>query len=177
MEVGWPLGANAALKYIATIDDRSFEIDINEEGEIIADGKRLSVDFQSVADQPVYSMLLDGESFEGNVSLREKGVEVLLRGRLFIVDVEDERQRRLRETATLELDLEGEFTLSAPMPGMVVAVPVEVDQSVAKGDILIILESMKMQNELKAPRDGEVSGIRVGPGDSVDQNQALMTLS
>jgi biotin carboxyl carrier protein len=36
---------------------------------------------------------------------------------------------------------------------------------------------MKMQNELKAPRDGEVSGIRVGPGDSVDQNQALLTLS
>ena len=94
-----------------------------------------------------------------------------------MVDVEDERQRRLRETASLELDLEGEYTLSAPMPGMVVAVPVEVGQSVAKGDNLIILESMKMQNELKAPRDGEVSGIRVGPGDSVDQNQPLLTLS
>jgi biotin carboxyl carrier protein len=175
--MGWPLGEDAAVKYIATIDDRSFEININEEGEIIADGKRLSVDFQSVADQPVYSMLLDGESFEANVSLREKGVEVLLRGRLFLIDVEDERQRRLRETTSIELDLEGEFTLAAPMPGMVVAVPVEVEQSVEKGDNLIILESMKMQNELKAPREGKVSSIRVGPGDSVDQDQALLTLS
>ena len=165
------------MKYIATIDDRSFEIDINEEGEIIADGKRLSVDFQSVADQPVYSMLLDGESFEANVFLRDKEVEVLLRGRLFLIDVEDERQRRLREKASIELDLEGEFMLTAPMPGMVVAVPVELGQNVEKGDNLIILESMKMQNELKAPREGEVSSIRVGPGDSVDQNQTLLTLS
>jgi biotin carboxyl carrier protein len=165
------------MKYIATIDDRSFEIDINEKGEIIVDGKPLSVDFQSVADQPVYSMLLDGDSFEANVSLRENDVEVLLQGRLFLVDVEDDRQRRLRETTSIELNLEGEYTLAAPMPGMVVAVPVEIGQSVRKGDNLIILESMKMQNELKAPREGEVSSIRVSSGDSVDQNQALLTLS
>ena len=101
----------------------------------------------------------------------------MLRGRLFLIDVEDERQRRLRETASIELDLEGEFMLTAPMPGMVVAVPVELGQNVEKGDNLIILESMKMQNELKAPREGEVSSIRVGPGDSVDQNQTLLTLS
>ncbi|GMR11302.1 MAG: acetyl-CoA carboxylase biotin carboxyl carrier protein subunit [Anaerolineae bacterium] len=164
------------MKYIATIDDRSFEIDINEQGEIIADGQRLSVDFHSVADQPVYSMLLNGESFEASVSTREMTVEVLLRGRLFLVNVEDERQRRLRETTHMELEQEGEFTLAAPMPGMVVAIPVEVGQSVEKGDNLIILESMKMQNELKAPRDGKVSGVRVSPGDSVDQNQVLLTL-
>ncbi|MFV1859759.1 MAG: acetyl-CoA carboxylase biotin carboxyl carrier protein subunit [Anaerolineales bacterium] len=164
------------MKYIATIDDRSFEIDINEQGEIIADGQRLSVDFQSVADQPVYSMLLNGESFEASVSTREMTVEVLLRGRLFLVNVEDERQRRLRETTHMELEQEGEFTLAAPMPGLVVAIPVEVGQSVEKGDNLIILESMKMQNELKAPREGKVSGVRVSPGDSVDQNQVLLTL-
>jgi len=164
------------MKYIATIDDRSFEIDINEQGEIIADGQRLSVDFQSVADQPVYSMLLNGESFEASVSTREMTVEVLLQGRLFLVNVEDERQRRLRETTHMELEQEGEFTLAAPMPGLVVAIPVEVGQSVEKGDDLIILESMKMQNELKAPREGKVSGVRVSPGDSVDQNQVLLTL-
>lgn len=165
------------MKYIATIDDRSFEIDINEQGEIIVDGKRLSVDFKSVADQPVYSMLLDGESFEGNVSTQDALVEVLLRGRLFNVKVEDERQRRLRETTGVDMGQEGEFTLKAPMPGMVIGVPVEVGQAVKKGEDLIILESMKMQNELKAPRDGEVAGIRVNPGDSVDQNQVLLTLA
>lgn len=165
------------MKYIATIKGQSFEIDINEAGEILADGQRLEVDFQSVADQPIYSMLLNNESFEANVSSANTGVEVLLRGRLFLVDVEDERQRRLRETADVGLIEEGEYTLVAPMPGVVVAVPVEVGQEVEKGENLIILESMKMQNELKAPRGGTVSGIRIAPGDSVDQNQALLTLA
>jgi biotin carboxyl carrier protein len=77
----------------------------------------------------------------------------------------------------MDLEQEGEFTLAAPMPGMVVAIPVEVGQSVEKGDNLIILESMKMQNELKAPRGGKVSGVRVSPGDSVDLNQVLLTLT
>ena len=165
------------MKYIATIKGQSFEIDINEAGEILADGRRLQVDFQSVADQPIYSMLLNNESFEANVSSGKTGVEVLLRGRLFLVDVEDERQRRLRETPDVGMIEEGEYTLVAPMPGGVVAVPVEVGQEVEKGENLISLESMKMQNELKAPRGGTVSGIRIAPGDSVDQNQALLTLA
>ncbi len=165
------------MKYIATIKGQSFEIDINESGEILADGQRLEVDFQSVANEPIYSMLLNSESFEANVSSGETAVEVLLRGRLFLVDVEDERQRRLRETTDLKLIEEGEYTMAAPMPGLVVAVPVEVGQEVEKGDNLIILESMKMQNELKAPRGGTISRIQVGPGDSVDQNQALLTLA
>lgn len=165
------------MKYIATIAGRSFEIDINEAGEILADGERLEVDFQSVADEPIYSMLLNGESFEANVSSGESAVEVLLRGQLFLVDIEDERQRRLRETTGVGVAEEGEYNMAAPMPGLVVAVPVEDGQEVNKGDNLIILESMKMQNELKAPRDGTVSRVRVGPGDSVDQNQVLLTLS
>jgi biotin carboxyl carrier protein len=56
-------------------------------------------------------------------------------------------------------------------------VPVEEGQEIQSGDDLIILESMKMQNELKAPRDGTVSRVRVKAGDNVDQNQVLLTLS
>jgi biotin carboxyl carrier protein len=63
------------------------------------------------------------------------------------------------------------------MPGLIVAIPVEEGQEIQSGDDLIILESMKMQNELKAPRDGTVNRIRVSAGDNVDQNQVLMTLS
>ena len=71
----------------------------------------------------------------------------------------------------------GELNIRAPMPGLVVAIPIEDDQDVEKGDNLIILESMKMQNEIKAPRSGKVMRIRVQSGDSVDQNQVLITLS
>lgn len=165
------------MKYITSIGDRTFEIDINEAGEITADGKILAVDFQSVANQPVYSMLLDGESFEANVYTVRDRVEVLLRGQLYLVEVEDDRQRRLRESSGGMQLQEGEFNLLAPMPGLVVGVPVQPGDEVEQGQNLIILESMKMQNELKAPRAGTVTGVRVSPGDSVDQDQIMVSLA
>ncbi len=63
------------------------------------------------------------------------------------------------------------------MPGLVVAVPVTQGEQVQKGQNLVILESMKMQNEIKAPREGTVSRVRVKSGDNVDQHQVLLTLS
>ena len=70
----------------------------------------------------------------------------------------------------------GEFHLRSPMPGMVVSVPVKEGQQVEKGDVLVILESMKMQNELKAPRAGTVGRVRVKTGESVEQRQTLLSV-
>ena len=70
----------------------------------------------------------------------------------------------------------GEFHLKAPMPGMVVAIPVEEGQEIQQGQVLLILESMKMQNELKAPRAGTIGRIRVKPGESVEQRQTLLSV-
>jgi biotin carboxyl carrier protein len=165
------------MKYIATVGEKTYEIEINSEGEITLDGRRLSMDLQSVAGQPVYSLIIDGRSFEAYVVPGDEGVDVVLAGRLYHVTVEDERLRRLRQASAGLTVRAGEFHLKAPMPGLVVAVPVEEGQQVARGDDLVILESMKMQNELKAPREGTVSHVRVRPGDRVDQNQILISVS
>ena len=165
------------MKYIAVIDEQSYEIEINEAGEILLNGDRLSADFMAVAEHSVYSLLLDDDSYEAHIAPHDLGLEVLLRGRRYMVAVEDERSRLLRKVGGADITPTGEFQLKAPMPGLVVAVPVEVGQSVAKGTDLVILESMKMQNELKAPRDGVVSRIRVEAGDSVQQNAVLVVLS
>lgn len=165
------------MKYIASVDDQSFEIEILQNNQLMVDGEVVQADFHSVADQPVYTLLLNGESFEALVYPSDQGVQVLLRGRLFDFIVEDERQRRLRQSTGGAAMQSGEYQLRAPMPGMIVGVPVEEGQEIKSGDDLIILESMKMQNELKAPRDGTVSRIRVKSGDNVDQNQVLLTLT
>lgn len=165
------------MKYLATLQDRTIEIEINADDEIMVDGERLSVNFQPVMGQLLYSLLLRGDSFEASVQATNEGWQVLLRGQLYQVDVEDERQRRLRQ-ASGAIDLPGgEFHLKAPMPGLVVAVPVEEGQSVNKGDDLVVLESMKMQNELKSPRAGTISRVQVKQGDSVEQLQVLVILS
>ena len=106
----------------------------------------------------------------------DAGLEVLLQGQLHIVEVEDERQRKLPRAIRRPGGPQRRDQLRAPMPGLIVAVPVVEGQSVTKGQDLIILESMKMQNELKAPRDGTIGHVRVRNGDSVEQNQVLLTL-
>jgi biotin carboxyl carrier protein len=165
------------MKYIATIGDKSYEIEIVTEGEILLDGEQLTADFQSVADQPIYSLLLEGQSYEASIHPTELGIQVLLRGQLLDVQVEDERQRRLRKSSGGQVIQSGDIHLKAPMPGLVVTITVEEGQDVMSGENLIILESMKMQNEIKAPRDGVVSRLRVKPGDNVENNQVLLILT
>jgi biotin carboxyl carrier protein len=62
------------------------------------------------------------------------------------------------------------------MPGLVVSIPVAEGDVVEKGQVILILESMKMQNELKSPKEGTISRIRVKPGETVEQRQALLSV-
>jgi biotin carboxyl carrier protein len=165
------------MKYHVMIGQEEFEIEVRSETEILVNGKSIPVDFQSMADQPVYSLLLGNESFEAYVGEGQSGLQVLLRGQLYEVAVEDERQRRLRQASQATESAGGEFQLKAPMPGMVVSVPVTEGETVSRGQNLVILESMKMQNELRAPRDGVVHRVRAKAGERVEQNQVLVTLA
>jgi biotin carboxyl carrier protein len=164
------------MKYVASLGDQEIEIEINGEDEIIVDGLKYAVDFRSIAGQPIYSLLINGRSYEALVQPSDQGLEVLLQGQLFLISVDDERQRRLRQTTGSQLVDRGEFHLKSPMPGLIISVKVREGQKVSKGDRLITLESMKMQNELKSPRDGIIRSLRIKSGDNVEQNQVLLTV-
>src|SRR5512134_1387288 len=162
------------MKYITTIDDKQFTVEIIDEKHVSVDGKVYEIDFESVAGQPVYSLIVDGRSHESYIYQGDDNWQVLMRGRLYPVKVEDEREKRLRAAAGGGVAETGEFHLKAPMPGLIVAIPVTEGQEVKKGQVLLVLESMKMQNELKAPRDGVVNRIKVKVGESVEQKQSLL---
>lgn len=164
------------MKYIATISGKGYEIEINESGQVLVDGERLHTNFQAVAEQAVYSLILGNRSFEAHISPGREGLDVLLRGHLYEVSVEDERQRLLRKAAGGDVTQSGDYQLKAPMPGLVVDVPVQEGEAVSKGQIMVVLESMKMQNELKAPRDGTIGRVRVKAGDSVKLGAMLLTM-
>jgi biotin carboxyl carrier protein len=164
------------MRYEVTIDDQTYLIEISEEGHIRLDGREVEIDFAQVGSSGLFSLLVDNESFEALVETREGRWQVLLRGDLYDVEVVDERARLLRARASMSAPGSGELKVKAPMPGLVVTVPVEVGQEVSVGDDVVILESMKMENELKAPRAGLVKGIRVQVGDSVEKNQTLVII-
>ncbi len=165
------------MEYITTIGEQEFHVEVLDKHHISVNGRVMQTDFEAISGQPVYSLLIDGRSYEAYVSPDEDQWEVLLLGRQYPVRVEDARERRLRAAAGGAPETHGDFQLKAPMPGLVVAVPVEENQPVQKGQVLLILESMKMQNELRSPRSGRVQRIKVKVGESVERRQVLLTVS
>ncbi|MCS7072776.1 MAG: biotin/lipoyl-binding protein [Anaerolinea sp.] len=168
------------MKYVTFIHDRKFEIEILPDGSLLVNGEPRTVDFLPLGDT-LYSVIMDNQSYEVVIEQagpgRKNEVEVLLRGHLYTGEVLDERALLMAmRTGGLETD-SGEIAIKAPMPGLIVAVPVTEGQTVEAGQTVVILESMKMQNELKAPRAGVVQRIHVTAGQSVEQHKPLVVLA
>lgn len=164
------------MRYVTTIDDHEYFVDILDEHRVSVDGVIYQVDFMPVGDQPVYSLVVNGESIDAHVSADENTWQVLFHGSLFTASVEDEREKRLRAALAGKVAEHEDFHLKAPMPGMVVSIPVTEGLQVQKGSVLVILESMKMQNELRSPRDGKVVRVRVKAGDRVEQRETMLSV-
>ena len=164
------------MKYIAEIDDQEFDIEIIDESQVMINGEVHEINFEAIRGRLTFSLLVDGKSYEANIYRADGEWEVLMRGIRYSVRVDDERERLLRAAAGASVISQGPFNLQAPMPGMVVEIPVHQGQEVEEGDVLLILESMKMQNELKSPRSGVVSRVLVNPHDNVEQRQMLLSV-
>jgi biotin carboxyl carrier protein len=121
------------------------------------------------------SMLVDGASY--SVEFDESGDEiaVLVRDQVSWVDVADERRLRLR-AARGAFTAEGKQVVAAPMPGKVVKVLVAVGDEVAEGQGLVVVEAMKMENELKSPKAGKVTEVAAKEGSAVEMNAKLVVI-
>ncbi len=164
------------MKYVTSIDSHEYMVDVIDDHHVSVDGVTYNVDFMQVGDQPVYSLVVNGESVEAHVYPNEDLWQVLFHGTLFSVCVEDEREKRLRASLAGKVAEHEEFHLKAPMPGMVISIPVQEGQVVKRGEVLAILESMKMQNELRSPRDGKIARLRVKAGDRVEQKDTMLSV-
>lgn len=167
------------MKYFATIDDRTYEIDIDHHGHVTVDGQKLDADMKLVGGRHLYSLLLNNASYEvllDTESEKRNFYTVMVSGLQYTVKVQDERSRRLALVDRSLRPPEGELLIKAPIPGLVVKVPVEVGQEVSEGETLVILEAMKMENELRAPRRGVISEVRVAAGDQVALGQMMLAI-
>ena len=164
------------MKYVAISGEREILIEILDEHHIIVDGVDYEIDFEAISEQTVYSLLANNNSYEALVYESEEGWQVLLHGSQYVLLVEDERERRLRASLGGGPPENVDYHLRAPMPGLIVTVPVSEEQTVEKGEVLVVLESMKMQNQLKSPRPGKISRVQVKPGDSVEQRDTLLSV-
>lgn len=125
------------------------------------------------AEPGIYSILLDGKSYEARVVTGADGYYVDLAGHRSVVQVRDPRELSAKGKHGIG---EGRMTVSAPMPGKVVRVLVSEGDSVTPGDGLVVVEAMKMQNELKAQKAGVVVQVKAVVGAAVGYGDALVSI-
>jgi biotin carboxyl carrier protein len=164
------------MKYITTVDDTQFELELLPDGVVSINGKTFTVDLQEVDGGQAFTLLVDGRSFEAFLLEENGNMQVFIEGVRYSAEVLDEHEMLLREVSAVGKGLSDLYELTAPMPGLVVKVPVTVGDQVQEGDVLIILESMKMQNELKAPQSGVVTVVNVTEGGNVEKRDVMIVL-
>lgn len=185
------------MPYISTVNDRSYHIDTGESSQqvgVIIDGMTYKIDWRFIAPLAAdvkgqtstggrYSLILNGKSYE--VFARplhkpdENGsqtYELQFAGQRFEVQIEDEREKALAGSVKSAHDT-GEARVRAPMPGLVIGVPLEASTRVERGQTVVVLEAMKMENDLAAPRAGIIKEIKVSKGQTVNQGDVLVVIS
>ena len=167
----------------AKITDRTFRALVGEQrfdvvfqnGHLLIDGVAVTYAFEPVSEH-YYSLLLDGQSLPVVVEEQPGGrLRITVDGRPVEVQVQDEKALLLERFGLNETDDDNaERTVHAPMPGLVLTVMVQPGQYVHTGEGLLVLEAMKMENELRAHTDGVVKALHVAPGDAVVKNALLL---
>jgi biotin carboxyl carrier protein len=149
------------MKWQVAVDSRTIEIDSGQLSAV------------TEVEPGVYSVLLEGASYEIRVIETLHGLSAEVGGRRFAVEVCDPRDTSRGASASIG---SGRQNVAAPMPGKVVRVLVNVGDSVEEGQGLVVVEAMKMQNEMKAVRPGRVIEVRAGAGETVGAGDTLVVL-
>jgi pyruvate carboxylase subunit B len=163
------------MKYQVTIGEKKFEVDINgNDPAITVNGRKVAVDYKRFKGGKLHSLLADNVKFEFDLERSNGGYDIWHSSGSMFAEVVDEKTNRLRKLMGETGGAAKLAQLKAPMPGLVVAVQVEPGQEVKKGDGLVIVEAMKMENELKATGAGKVKEIKVKHGQAVEKNEVLV---
>ena len=159
------------MKYVTFVGDKQFEIEIGKDGEVIVNGEQRHVDFLNLGPS-LYSLITDSSSLQVVVEGESGHYDVLVNGHLHETQVLDERALLMAQRRGGLVGGTGE--INSPMPGLIVGVLVETGQTVEVGQTVVILESMKMQNELKTPVAGVIEEVACEVGQTVDKNARLV---
>jgi pyruvate carboxylase subunit B len=165
------------MKYVVTLNGTTHEIAVDG-AHVTIDGAPARAHLEMVHGTPVCHLVLDGRSYTFAVSANPGGGQWTLvdRGEPVELEVLDERTRHIRSLVGAGKAPSGGGAIKAPMPGMVVKVLVQPGESVTAGQGLVVLEAMKMENEIKAASAGVVDAVSVRPGQAVEKGAALVML-
>jgi biotin carboxyl carrier protein len=169
-----------AAKYRLKLDDEDHEIEVEPDG---SEGYRVKfgeqtarVSLRRINDSARYSVIVDNRPYDIFAEEGPRGFHIVVGGRTIEVGTQTGRRGGKGAGDALDADMSGEWVLKSPMAGVVQEIRVSADDEVTQGQVLIVVEAMKMQNELHARRAGTVKAVYVSVGQRVDQGTPLLVL-
>lgn len=162
----------------ATVGGSTVVLDIHTQGvepQVAIAGHRADVELLPVSPHS-WSLIIDGRSYHLSVTSHQRGYHVLLDDRLMHVTLQSELDRTIEQMGMGSSNNRKQGDVLAAIPGMIAIIEVKEGQQVAAGDPLLILEAMKMENELVAPVGGIVKQIAVATGDTVEKGTLLVRI-
>lgn len=163
------------MRYFVTIGERTFEVDLHD-GEITVDGDLVAAELTAIAGTPLQHLQADGQSYTLAARAGEdRGAwDIHLDGARLEALVLDERTRAIQAMTGKGPGQQGPKPVRAPMPGLVLRILAEPGQEIKAGQGVIIIEAMKMENELRAEAVGTVARVLVQPGQAVEKGAILI---
>ena len=165
------------MRYHVSLRNRSYIIDVDG-GSVTVDGEKLEAHAAAIPGTPLLHLLLGKESWTvACQQLDEKRWALGAAGERVEVEVQDDRSKQIEALTGQGRKAVVGGVVKAPMPGLVVRVEVSEGQVVEIGEGLVVVEAMKMENELRATHKGVVEAVHVRAGDRVEKGTPLVTLS
>jgi len=168
------------LKFFVETGGRRWEIEFPAAGEVKqvkVDGRPVEVDFRRISGGTDTSIIINNRSFTQEVVRSSRGCRVQLQGFDLDVSVTDERSEAIRRMVGVSHDRSADFQeLRAPMPGLVVKLGAVEGDKINLGQGVVVVEAMKMENEIPSPISGIVDKVTVQPGQAVEKGELLMVI-
>jgi biotin carboxyl carrier protein len=162
-------------EYLVTVDGQPLRVKFGPEGEAFVDGLGTPASILKVG-RNLFSVVLDGESIRILAERSPNGLQAFCGGAEHAVTVETERTRLLKAYGSKTSRASRKMEIHAPMPALIVKVLVSVGDIVEEGQSLLVLEAMKMENELKADFAGKVKQVSATKGKAVEKGELLLVL-
>jgi pyruvate carboxylase subunit B len=166
------------VKYFILVNGREHQVDVVErlgELRVAVDGKPMELSYEEVDALGQVALLADGKSYGVSIEGDMNKVSAVIAGHMYAVEIEDERERAAHAAESAQS--KGGGLVKAIMPGIVVKLLVKAGDAVEAGQSLLILEAMKMQNEIAAPAPGTVKAIHVREREAVAAGAKLVTIA
>lgn len=165
------------MKLDVEIEGKTHRVELLQAPDLsrwIADAHPLDADGKEVS-PGVYSILVQGESFEVRVERIGSELRATAQGREYRLAIRDPREWKKNRAGAAEA--EGRQQVLAPMPGKVVRILVAAGEQVQAGQGLMVVEAMKMQNEIHAPKSGKIERLSVTEGQTVNSGEVVAVVS